>query len=156
MFIKITYSLFNYYKAKRKKPYISYNKKELQVKKTFHFAPLFSLDLSQCRVTADLPQIQITLGLLLSPCCPSKTLSLNLMFFGVLTASSCTCHAAALLQKRSTRARILSQIQFPGGGSRSHAGCCSRLFVSGIEDGYFRVTVHQVSSPFLFPEQGSA
>lgn len=90
------------------------------------------------------------------PGVPSKALLCKPDVFGVLTLSSRTCHSCCPASEMQSQSKNFVTDPIPPGEPRSHADRCFELFMSEIEDGCFRVTVHQVSSTFLFRHPGRA
>lgn len=90
------------------------------------------------------------------PGVPSKALLCKPDVFGVLTLSSRTCHSCCPASEMQSQNKNFVTDPIPPREPTSHADRCFELFMSEIEDGCFRVTVHQVSSTFLFQHPGRA
>lgn len=82
-----------------------------------------------------------------SPWCPTKTLFSKPDVFGVLTVSSHTCHSSCPASEMQSWNKNFVTDPVPQREPRSHADCCSELFMSGMEEVGFRVTVHPSPCP---------
>lgn len=128
---------------------VSYNRKNLQSKKKRHFSfsCIFLIDLSPVK-RADLNTNHIRASGASPGVLPKPPFS-KPDVFGLLTISSCTCHTSCPASETQPSSRNLVTDPVPRRAPRSHADCCSELFMSGREEGGFRVTVHP--SPRLEP-----
>lgn len=102
------------------------------------------------------PKSKLHQGSCYLPGVPSKTLLCKPDVFGMLTLSSCTCHSCCPASEMQSQSKNFVTDPIPPREPTSHADRCFELFMSEIEDGCFWVTVHQVSSTFLFRHPGRA